>query len=77
MKIGKGLIKWDDYISFGKLIDELLNQCYYLAISPKKGRLYAWCKKERCKEVEKRLEGKDYSKTKISNALYLYKISLK
>jgi hypothetical protein len=37
--IGKGLIKTDDYIKFGKVVDELSKYCYTVNYVPSKDNL--------------------------------------
>lgn len=43
MPIGKGFLKIDDYVAFGKLVDAMEEYgSYEIAYFPKKGKVYAW-----------------------------------
>jgi len=39
--LGKGLLKVDDYIRFGKIVDRLSEYCYMVMFVPKKSKIVA------------------------------------
>lgn len=59
--IGKGLLKIDDYIDFGKLFESLEKLgAYIISYSPGKGKVYAWFRGKDALKAEQWLKSAGY-----------------
>ena len=57
--IGKGVIKTDDYIRFGKMIDSIAKDCYTITISCKKEQLIICCHRDKLPLILEKLGKKE------------------
>jgi len=56
--IGRGIVKTDDHIKFGKLVDELSNIAYTVMYVPKTDQLIACLHKSRVEELKSKFSDK-------------------
>ena len=56
--IGRGIIKTDDFIKFGKFVDELSNIAYTIMYVPKTDQLIACLHKSRVEELKSKFPDK-------------------
>jgi hypothetical protein len=56
--IGRGIIKTDDHIRFGRFVDELSEFCYTVMYVPKRDSLIVCLRKEQLSEIESRFKDK-------------------
>jgi len=61
MPVGRGLLKIDDYIGFGKLFESLEKLgAYMISYSPSKGKVYAWFRGKDALKAEQWLKNAGY-----------------
>jgi hypothetical protein len=56
--IGRGIIKTDDHIRFGRFVDELSEFCYTIMYVPRKDTLIVCLHKSRVEELKSRFSDK-------------------
>lgn len=71
--IGKGIVKIDDYIKFGKLVDELSSYAYTILYVPKKDEIVITVKKDKIQEIQERHKDK-IIETKTKGGLTFIKL---